>query len=266
MRAWTLGSGSKGNAILLEGSGTRVLVDCGYSPRTMTQRLAPFGIVPESIDAVVLTHEHIDHTKGILSAHKKFGWQVYGSVGTLTALRELPAGARQVLAPGATTSIGNLDIVLLRVPHDAAEPTAVLATDRTTGFRTGIAHDLGEVPEPVAQTFERLDLALIESNHDEEMLRNGPYPGYLKDRVASRNGHLSNRQSGQWIARLWHPWLRGVVLLHLSETNNTPAIATAAARAVLRKCGSSLVPAAAPQSEAAGPFGLPVTTQLALGL
>ena len=266
MRVWTLGSGSKGNAILLEGSGTRVLVDCGYAPRTIAQRLAPFGIAPESIDAVVVTHEHIDHSKGIASAHKKFGWPVYGSVGTLTALRELPRGARQVLAPGATATIGNLDIVLLRVPHDAAEPTAVLATDRVTGFRTGIAHDLGEVPEPVAQTFERLDLALIESNHDEEMLRTGPYPGYLKDRVASRTGHLSNRQSGQWLARLWHPWLRGVVLLHLSETNNTPAVATTAARGVMRKCGSSLMPVAAPQMTAAGPFGLPVTTQLALGL
>lgn len=266
MRAWTLGSGSKGNAILLEGSGTRVLVDCGYGPRTLATRLSPFGITPDSISAVVITHEHIDHTRGLVAAQKKWGWPVFGSTGTLTALRELPAGARRLLSPGTSTGIGNLDVVLLRVPHDAAEPTAVLTTDRTTGFRTGIAHDLGEVPEPVAQTFERLDLALIESNHDEEMLRTGPYPAYLKERVASRSGHLSNRQAGQWISRLWHPWLRGVVLLHLSETNNTPTVARDAARGVLRRCGSSLIPEAAPQDAPAGPFGEPVTTQLALGL
>ena len=255
MRAWTLGSGSKGNSILLESDGTRVLIDAGYSPRALVQRLASAGVQPESISAVVVTHEHIDHVRGVSAAQRRWQWRVYGSAGTIAAIAELDERRCTALRSGAAFTIGALQFELVRVPHDASAPTAVVATATRTGFRTGIAHDLGAVPDALRTAFLRLDLLLLESNHDEEMLRTGPYPAFLQARISGGSGHLSNRQSAALSRELAGEQLRQLVLLHLSEVNNTPRHAVIAAEAALRGARARCPVAAAPQDRAAGPFG-----------
>jgi phosphoribosyl 1,2-cyclic phosphodiesterase len=255
MRAWTLGSGSKGNSILLESGGTRVLIDAGYSPRALAQRLAIAGVQPESISAVIVTHEHIDHVRGVSAAQRRWQWQVYGSAGTIAAIAELDEHRCTALRSGAAFTIGALQFELVRVPHDASAPTAVVATATRTGFRTGIAHDLGAVPAALRTAFLRLDLLLLESNHDEEMLRTGPYPVFLQARISGGSGHLSNRQSAALSRELAGEQLRQLVLLHLSEVNNTPRHAVIAAEAALRGARTKCPVTAAPQDRPAGPFG-----------
>ena len=131
MRAWTLGSGSKGNSILLECDGTRVLIDAGFPPRALAHRLASAHVAPESISAVIVTHEHIDHMKGVSAAQRRWNWQVYGSAGTIAAIADLDAQRCTALRSGAPFTIGALQFELVRVPHDASAPTAVLATSRS---------------------------------------------------------------------------------------------------------------------------------------
>ena len=255
MRAWTLGSGSRGNAILLESDGTRVLVDAGYPPRVLAKRLAAIRVAPESIAAVIVTHEHTDHARGVNAARMKWKWRVYGSAGTLAAIAGLDAQAAAAVEPGTPFAIGALEFELVRVPHDAAAPTAVLATARRSGFRTGCAHDLGSIPDALRRAFTALDLLLLESNHDEGMLRSGPYPAFLQQRIASRTGHLSNRQSAALARELAGTSLRQVVLLHLSEVNNTPRAAAASASAAVAGLRARCRVAAAAQDRVAGPFG-----------
>jgi phosphoribosyl 1,2-cyclic phosphodiesterase len=255
MKAWTLGSGSKGNSILLESDGTRVLIDCGYSPRALALRLASVHVAPESISAVIVTHEHIDHMKGLAAAQRKWKWRVFGSAGTIGAIDELDEARCTAVRSPAPFTIGALQFELVRVPHDASAPTAVVATAMSNGFRTGVAHDLGAVPETLRVAFARLDLLLLESNHDEEMLRNGPYPPLLQSRITGGSGHLSNRKSAALTRELASEQLRHLVLLHLSEVNNTPKHAVVAAEAALRGAKSKCAVTAAPQDRAAGPFG-----------
>jgi phosphoribosyl 1,2-cyclic phosphodiesterase len=255
VRAWTLGSGSKGNSILLECDGTRVLIDAGYSPRALAQRLAAVHVAPESISAVIVTHEHIDHMRGVSAAQRRWKWEAYGSAGTLAALAELDEHRTTPVRPSAPFMIGALQFELVRVPHDASAPTAVVATATRSGFRTGIAHDLGAVPDALRAAFARLDLLLLESNHDEDMLRTGPYPAFLQARISGGSGHLSNRKSAALTRELAGAQLRQLVLLHLSEANNTPSCAVSAAQAALRVANARCPVTAAPQDRAAGPFG-----------
>jgi phosphoribosyl 1,2-cyclic phosphodiesterase len=255
VRAWTLGSGSKGNSILLECDGTRVLIDVGYSPRALAQRLAAVHVAPESIAAVIVTHEHIDHMRGLRAAQRRWKWPVFGSAGTVDAIKDLDTRRVTAVRSPAPFAIGALQFELVRVPHDASAPTAVVATATSTGFRTGIAHDLGAVPEKLRGAFAGLDLLLLESNHDPEMLRNGPYPPFLQARITGGSGHLSNRQSAALTRELASPALRQLVLLHLSEVNNTPAHAIAAAKGALRAANVRCPLTAAAQDRPLGPFG-----------
>lgn len=255
MRAWTLGSGSRGNSILLESDGTRVLIDAGYSPRALAQRLAAAHVAPDSISAVIVTHEHIDHIRGVRGAQRRWKWQVYGSAGTIGAIAGLDQARVTALRSSAPFTIGAMQFELVRVPHDATAPTAVVATATRSGFRTGIAHDLGAVPDALRTAFARLDLLLLESNHDEEMLRTGPYPAFLQARISGGSGHLSNRKSAALTRELAGGQLRQLVLLHLSEANNTPAHAMHAAQSALRSAKVTCPVTAAPQDRAAGPFG-----------
>ena len=186
---------------------------------------------------MIVTHEHIDHMKGVSAAQRRWNWQVYGSAGTIAAIADLDAQRCTALRSGAPFTIGALQFELVRVPHDASAPTAVLATATRSGFRTGIAHDLGAVPDA------------------EEMLRNGPYPPFLQSRISGGSGHLSNRKSAAFARELAAPSLRELVLLHLSEVNNTPKHALAAADGALKSARVSCPLTAAPQDRAAGPFG-----------
>ncbi len=265
MRFCTLASGSKANATLVETGTTRLLVDCGLGPRTLAKRLTDAGVSPASIDAVVLTHEHDDHVKGLAQAVARWGWHVIGTRGTLAGVRDLPPDGRTTLAYGETLDVGECSIALAWVPHDAAEPAAVVVTATRSGARLGVATDLGHVPDSLAAAFARVDFLVLESNHDEEMLRSGPYPAFLQQRVGGLTGHLSNRQTGALLQRVAHAGLRHVVLAHLSQQNNAPALALGAARGALKGTAFRGTVECADQDVVTHPAGAPVL-QLGLAL
>lgn len=244
MRVTLLGSGSRGNAIVVEGSGGRVLVDAGFPPRTLASRLQAAGIAPASIEALLLTHEHVDHARGAAAAVARWGWPVVATPGTLGAVWPAEPGAGPARASGVALRaggpqalVGGFEVAAIAVPHDAAEPVALLLTDRASGCRVGIALDLGAVPEPLAAAFQRVDVLVVESNHDEALLAQGPYPWPLKQRIRGGHGHLSNHAAARLAVRCAHRGLRAVVLAHLSEVNNRPALALACTRDALRGAG-----------------------------
>ena len=256
MRLWTLGSGSKGNALLLECGETRVLIDAGFSARRIGERLGTIGVDPHSISALLLTHEHRDHVCGLASVVKRWAWPVYLTAGTASAAGEALAGATtHLLAPGATLSVGSLTVSPVRTSHDAAEPVAFVATSERSGMRMAVVTDLGVVTNGVREAVRHADVLVVESNHDEVMLQTGPYPYHLKRRVAGNHGHLSNRAAGELVAECMHRGLQQVILAHLSETNNTPAVALEAMRGVAKRTRYKGVLSAAPQHDVAGPFG-----------
>lgn len=253
MRFCTLASGSKANATLVEVGATRVLVDCGLGPRILAKRLAEAGVAPQSIDALVVTHEHTDHAKGIAPAVAKWHWPVYATRGTLSGIRDVPHERQHALSYGKPKAIGECVVELVRVPHDAAQPAAVVIMAQRSGARIGVATDLGHVSDELGAAFERLDFLVFESNHDEEMLRNGPYPPFLQARIACDTGHLSNRQTGGLLQRVVHKGLRHVLLAHLSQQNNEPAVALRAAKEALKKTGFKGTLGCASQDEVTHP-------------
>jgi phosphoribosyl 1,2-cyclic phosphodiesterase len=255
VRVCTLASGSKANATLVEVGETRLLVDNGLGPRILAKRLADAGVAPQSISAIVVTHEHIDHVKGIAQAVAKWGFAVYATRGTLQGIRDVPAPQQHAIAYGRPHAIGDCTVELVRVPHDAAQPAAVVITATRSGARLGVATDLGHVPEELAAAFARLDVLVFESNHDEEMLRNGPYPPFLQARIACDTGHLSNRQTGALLQRVVHKGLRHVLLAHLSQQNNEPAVALRAAKDALKKTAFRGALACASQDQVTLPGG-----------
>jgi phosphoribosyl 1,2-cyclic phosphodiesterase len=228
MRLCVLGSGSRGNALLLEAGGSRVLIDAGFSPRALARRLRAVAVPPESISAVLVTHEHTDHVSGVAANAERHGWRVYATRGTIGASPELHNA--EIITPGVSMTIDGFDILAVRVSHDAVEPIAVVVTDRATGERTGIAYDLGVATDSLRKAFERLDTLVVEANHDPDLLRIGPYPAVVRRRIASSYGHLSNAAAGAFVANVKHRGLRQVILAHLSENCNTPALALAAVR------------------------------------
>ena len=232
MRLQILGTGSRGNAMLLETDGTRVLIDAGFMPRTLARRLRAVHVPPESIDAVVVTHEHADHAGGVAANVERHGWRAYATRGTVANAPELQGAT--IITPGASTRIGGIDIVAIRISHDAAEPIAIVATDWATGYRTGIAYDLGLATDSLRKAFVHLDTLVVEANYDPTMLRIGPYPPVVQRRISGTRGHLSNGAAATFVANVHHRGLRQVVLAHLSENCNTPALALSAVRALCR--------------------------------
>jgi len=229
-----LGSGSRGNAVVLEADGARVLVDAGFNAKTLATRMAAADIAPESISAVVLTHEHTDHVTGACTAARKWGWSIYATAGTIAGTPGLPALRPHAIDPRETLVLDTMHFRCVRTPHDASEPIALVVDAPSTGARLGIAYDLGHVPAGVEQAMRHLDALILESNHDEEMLRAGPYPVVVQDRIAGANGHLSNRAAADLARRVSHRGLRQLVLAHLSECNNTPEVARATVDAAVR--------------------------------
>ena len=259
LRVTVLGSGSRGNAFLVESQDTTVLVDAGFNPRALAKRLLLAGKRPEDVQALLLTHEHTDHACGAAAACKRWHWPLHATAGTLSNLPDvstLVGLTMSVATLNCAFTIGGLSVIATPVPHDASEAVALVITDQSSGCRVGIATDLGHVPEALPKYFERLDVLVVESNHDEGMLANGPYPWMLKRRIGSQLGHLSNKQAAAFVAQCAHRGLRSVVLAHLSETNNTPDIAVLAATSALLKVGWKREDVwAAHQTEIRGPYG-----------
>lgn len=254
VRVWSLGSGSKGNALVVECGDTRVLVDAGFPARTLAARMRAVGIEPGSIGACLLTHEHTDHTRGAARAWRRWGWPLHATEGTIResgGLAETPVAR---IAAGETFTVGRADLLPVATSHDATDPIGVVVTDRASGARAAIVYDLGCVTSPVREAVRDVDLLVIESNHDEGMLRTGPYPLYLQRRIASRTGHLSNRDAAALCADVAHRGLRHVVLAHLSENNNDHGVARATVTGALARTRFRGAVTTAPQHAPSGPF------------
>jgi phosphoribosyl 1,2-cyclic phosphodiesterase len=244
MRVVVLGSGSGGNAVVVESGGHRILIDAGFSAREIGKRMKAVGCDPDSIEAIVLTHEHQDHCRGASRFAKRRSLPVYATSGTLEGARlaDPIAYKAQTLRSGEEREVAGFSIIPFALPHDAREPVGVLIED-SAGRRVGLLGDCGSRTQLAWGRLREVDLLILETNHDLEMLRSGPYPWSLKQRVASRHGHLSNREAADGLDDLVHDHLQWIVLYHLSRTNNLPALAAAAVGSALDRngCGASLV-------------------------
>jgi phosphoribosyl 1,2-cyclic phosphodiesterase len=220
IRLAVLGSGSGGNATLVEGGGARVLVDAGFSCRGLAQRLRYVGVEPEMLDALLVTHEHADHVGGAAAFAESFGVPVFCTPGTARA-----AGLVDTVSfdAGRPFAIEQLEITPFAVPHDAADAVGFVL--EAEGLRVGYATDLGHSPQPVRDILRECDVLVVESNHDVGLLRAGPYPQAVKDRVLSRHGHLDNEAAAELLCDVSEGRTRAIVLAHLSQTNNRPDLA-----------------------------------------
>jgi phosphoribosyl 1,2-cyclic phosphodiesterase len=292
VRFTVLASGSKGNSTVVSGGHTRILVDAGLSCRELFRRMRQAGEEPETLDAIIVTHEHLDHIGGLAVTARKLGIPVYFTEATHRAWmrwikprRHLTysqwiekchreAAARQVEAAtgaqdcafdetepeeiaqkgkrasddapkldpswlpsvqyfqaGRPFQIGDIFVSPFTIPHDAADPVGFVF--QAEGVRMGVATDLGYIPPNVKAQLKRVDLLLLESNHDLEMLRDGPYPWQVKQRVLSRVGHLSNEAAAEFLEGSYDGQATYVILGHLSESNNLPDLARVTAERAL---------------------------------
>ncbi len=235
-----LASGSRGNSTVIESSQARILVDAGISCRETFKRLKLIGLDPKQLSAIVITHEHSDHVYGLATLAKKLSVPVFMTGATHQAwarsLRdeagELPKLARlEVFSAGRSFQIADVTVSAFTIPHDAADPVGF--TFKAEGTKIAVATDLGYMPASVCDHLRKCDVLVVESNHDLEMLRIGPYPWSVKQRVMSRVGHLSNESLAQFFAKDYDGGASYIVLAHLSEQNNHPEVARRAAESAL---------------------------------
>jgi phosphoribosyl 1,2-cyclic phosphodiesterase len=240
LRVSILASGSSGNITLLESDTTRILVDAGLGKRETLARLAAVEREIDHLDAVLITHEHTDHCNGLPQVLGLWKSPLYVTEPTMDALhRILPEtfGKRlrgvESIQAGQSFAIGDIDVHAFGIPHDAADPVAF--TFRTNGTKVAICTDLGYLPNHVKVHLRQCDCLILESNHDLDMLKVGPYPWVVKQRVLSRTGHLSNHAVSEFLAdpEGFDSHARYLVLAHISQENNNPYTATITAQEAL---------------------------------
>jgi phosphoribosyl 1,2-cyclic phosphodiesterase len=223
IRYCVLASGSKGNAFFLEANHTRFLVDVGLSARQIELRLRSREIEPESIDAIVLTHAHRDHVQGVGTFANRHKIPVIGHPDTLDDITRFLKPNQSVQPEGGEFVVNGVKFTPFPVPHDC-EPTHGFLIE-AAAKKIAICTDLGMPTQTVLQHISKANILLVESNHDEEMLRSGPYPWELKDRIAGRFGHLSNKAAGELLYEIRGLHIEHIILGHLSDENNTPELA-----------------------------------------
>jgi phosphoribosyl 1,2-cyclic phosphodiesterase len=231
----SFGSGSNGNAYLVRHGGTTVLIDAGIPVRRLRQRLRESGVTEGEIEAVLVSHEHVDHMRALGSLVRDRPCPVYATAGTIGALSASVRAVWVDVTEETSFSIGAIAVTPVPVSHDARQPVAFHIEAGTTSV--GIVTDLGAPNSIVAEVARRSDLLVIESNYDEHMLRRGAYPAHLKRRIRSDLGHLGNRDCAEFVARNLTNRTGTVWLAHLSENNNDPTIALHETRAALRAVG-----------------------------
>lgn len=240
MELIVLGSGSNGNTAIVRGGGTTILIDAGLSARKIITRLAHAGIEPGEIDAVLLTHEHGDHTSGLPVLLRSLRCPIYATRLTADHLREQDprnaAASWQLFPTGSRFALGALEVAAFSVPHDAADPVGF--TIRCEGVALGVLTDLGHVNHSVVHHVSGIDCLFIEANHDEQMLHaDTKRPFSIKQRILSPHGHLSNKAAASLTARVFTSALQHVVLGHLSRDCNAPDLAVAAVSLALNGAG-----------------------------
>ena len=233
IRFASLGSGSQGNALIVDAGETKLLLDCGFSVRATIQRLARIDVLPDEISAILVTHEHGDHVAGVFRFASRFAIPVYLTHGTLSgALRGKEATAECRLIDGHQPfAIDGLQIFPYPVPHDAKEPVQYLFSDGK--HRLGVLTDSGSVTPHIVETLRACDALVLECNHDAAMLAASAYPASLKQRISGRFGHLDNTQAASLLKQIDPTRLQHIVAAHLSEQNNSPALVMEALASVL---------------------------------
>lgn len=233
MRFASLGSGSQGNALVLEVGNTRLLLDCGFSAGETAARLARLKLEPDDLDAVVVTHEHDDHIGGVARLARTHDLPVYLTHGTLMALGTARSDIAEItmIDSHAPFSIGDVEVWPYPVPHDAREPAQFVFGNGAK--RLGVLTDAGSSTPHIETMLSGLDALVLECNHDLDLLMSGSYPPWLKRRIASRFGHLDNQTAAQLLASVDCSRLQHLIAAHLSQQNNTPELARTAAAQVL---------------------------------
>ncbi len=220
-----LGSGSSGNSTLLRSDETSVLIDCGFSLKQMESRLRMAGVEPASIDGVLVTHHHSDHSKTALRASKNWDAILSSNLETATRMGWEPiVECRTFGALERIVVSDEISLLPIPVPHDDADNVAVIASNGD-GRRAAVVTDLGELTADLMRHLSGCSHISIEANYDHDRLMSGPYPEVLKRRISGRGGHLSNAQTGDALSEIVNNNLESVVLCHLSERNNAPHLA-----------------------------------------
>ncbi len=234
MKLCVLGSGSSGNCTFVASGATRILIDAGLSGRETERRLAEIGESSVDINAICLTHEHGDHIAGLGVLHSRFGIPLYANGGTIESLSRIPrlAGIEwRVFSTGSAFEVGDLRIEPFSVSHDAYEPVGFIVS--SPGMRAGIVTDIGVSTHLVRERLRGCRALVVEFNHDESLLSDAQRPWFLKQRIAGRQGHMSNQSAAEMIAEVAGPDLLCVFLSHLSLDCNRPDLALKTARAAL---------------------------------
>ncbi|HBP25241.1 MAG TPA: ribonuclease Z [Oribacterium sp.] len=229
MRFTSIASGSSGNSSYIGTDHTHVLVDAGVTMKAINQGLHALDLDLSDVQAIFLTHEHIDHIRAIGTISRKYQIPVYGTLGTLQevmlnrTLGDFSTELLQPILPDAVTTVGDLQVTPFSIDHDAADPVGYRI--EAEGKRVAVATDLGHYDDYIVSHLEDLDAMVVEANHDVRMLSTGPYPMTLKRRILSDHGHLSNESSGHLIDRILNSRVKHVFLGHLSKENNLPELA-----------------------------------------
>ena len=237
MRFASLGSGSKGNSTIVESDTACVMVDCGFGLRNACTRLERIGKSPADLTAIIVTHEHSDHWKGIGALSAKYNIPVYLSAGSLKA-KQIQSGEAlfNCIDSHKDFYVGDICIKPVPVPHDAREPIQYILSNGKV--QLGILTDLGHFTPHVVSSYSKCDALLLECNYDDDMLLDGPYPRFLKERVSGMFGHLSNRQAADLLLALDLSRLKTLVIGHISAKNNDVSLIKAAIEPL---CGEDIV-------------------------
>lgn len=258
MKVAVLGSGSRGNSTLVESGATRILVDAGFSGRDLGRRLAALDRDPGDLDAIVITHDHGDHTRGMGVYARRHGTPLYLTEETRRATSRLLRGEEVVVAYRAAHPfrIGSLEVQPFVTAHDAADPVGVAVECTETGCRLGVATDLGRPTAGIRHALSGCHMLVLEANHDEGLLHQAPYPWTVKARIASSHGHLSNEAAATFATELLHDELHAVILAHLSRESNEPGLARTVVGRALERAGYRGILQVAEQDEPGPVFDL----------
>ncbi len=238
MRFASLGSGSRGNATVVEWHSGLLMVDCGFTIKATEQRMARLGKSPEDLKAIIVTHEHSDHLKGVAPLARKYDIPVYMTPGTFKSkdLGRLPV--LNLIEGYQPFTLEGMDVMPVAVPHDAREPAQFVFHDGQ--FRLGVLTDLGSITPHIESSFDGCDALVLEANHDPAMLACGPYPPSLKQRVGGLWGHLSNQQTAGLLERLDLEKLQHLIVAHISQKNNSLSLTEEALAGVLHRVSNVL--------------------------
>jgi phosphoribosyl 1,2-cyclic phosphodiesterase len=236
-----LGSGSTGNSLFLKGGETRILIDAGLSCLQIKKRLKIIGESLSDINAIIITHEHADHMRGIGVICRQFDTPVFLTPSTRNQANQYLLYHQTLHSfDGDVFTIGDLQIEAFPVPHDAADPVGFCISDGTV--RVAVATDIGRLDPMVVKRLNGMHFIVLEANHDRDMLANGPYPRFLKNRIAGPDGHLANEDTAKTIMQAYTSALQGVMLAHLSRYNNTPDIALNTVSGLFKSGGLDTIP------------------------